>query len=84
MNTQGRQTEDGEFMHNARDQALTAPTGNDAAVEPRVADHDLPMVSPLPLMQLSIGFWSFKALATAYELDRSTKSTSVRPMPVPR
>jgi hypothetical protein len=27
------------------------------------------MVSPLPLMQLSIGFWSFKALATASELD---------------
>ena len=30
------------------------------------------MVSPLPLMQLSIGFWSFKALATAYELDLFT------------
>ena len=30
---------------------------------------DLPTVSPLPLMQLSIGFWSFKALATAHELD---------------
>ncbi|TCC44894.1 methyltransferase, partial [Kribbella capetownensis] len=26
-------------------------------------------VSPLPLMELSIGFWSFKALATAQELD---------------
>lgn len=42
-------------MHNTRDQA--------------VADQDLPAVSPLPLMQLSIGFWSFKALATAHELD---------------
>jgi SAM-dependent methyltransferase len=30
---------------------------------------DVPTVSPLPLMQLSIGFWSFKALAAAYELD---------------
>ena len=30
---------------------------------------DLPMVSPLPLMQLSIGFWSFKTLAAANELD---------------
>jgi hypothetical protein len=28
-----------------------------------------PAVSPLPLMQLSIGFWSFKALASAHELD---------------
>jgi len=64
MNMQGRQTEEGKFMHNPREQALTAPTGTDAAVEPRVLDHDLPMVSPLPLMQLSIGFWSFKALAT--------------------
>lgn len=32
-------------------------------------DHEIPTVSPLPLMQLSTGFWSFKALATAYELD---------------
>ncbi|WP_406047284.1 methyltransferase [Kribbella sp. NBC_00889] len=53
-------------MRNTRDQA---PTGTNAAVGPRVADHDLPTVSPLPLMQLSIGFWSFKALATAHELD---------------
>ena len=35
-------------------------------------DHEIPTVSPLPLMQLSIGFWSFKALATAYELDLFT------------
>lgn len=55
-------------MHNTRDQALATPSGTNAAVEPRVADHDLPRVSPLPLMQLSIGFWSFKALATAHEL----------------
>jgi precorrin-6B methylase 2 len=53
-------------MPNTRDQALT---GTSAAVDPRVADHDLPTVSPGPLMQLSIGFWSFKTLATAYELD---------------
>jgi hypothetical protein len=56
-------------MQNVRDQALATPTGTNAAVEPRVAGHDLPMVSPLPLMELSIGFWSFKALATAYELE---------------
>ena len=56
-------------MHNTREQALATPTGTSAAVEPRVTDHDLPTVSPLPLMQLSIGFWSFKALAAAYELD---------------
>jgi hypothetical protein len=31
-----------------------------------------PEVSPVPLMQLSTGFWSFKALATAYELDLFT------------
>ena len=35
-------------------------------------DQEIPAVSPLPLMQLSIGFWSFKALATAYELDLFT------------
>ena len=56
-------------MHNTREQALATTTGTSAAVEPRVTDHDLPTVSPLPLMQLSIGFWSFKALAAAYELD---------------
>ena len=56
-------------MRNTGDQALTTPTATKGAVEPRDADHDLPTVSPLPLMQLSIGFWSFKALATAYELD---------------
>jgi hypothetical protein len=33
---------------------------------------EIPTVSPLPLMQLSIGFWSFKALASAYELDLFT------------
>lgn len=56
-------------MHHARDNALTTPIGTNTAVEPRVADHALPTVSPLPLMQLSIGFWSFKALAAANELD---------------
>jgi SAM-dependent methyltransferase len=69
MNAQGRHAGEGEFMHNARDKALTTPIGTNAAVEPHVADHALPAVSPLPLMQLTIGFWSFKALATAYELD---------------
>jgi precorrin-6B methylase 2 len=69
MNTQGRHAEDGEVLHDSRDQARTAPTGTAAAVEPRVVDHDRPTVSPLPLMQLSIGFWSFKTLATANELD---------------
>lgn len=54
-------------MHNTGDQA--APTGMKAAAEPRAAGPDPAMVSPLPLMQLSIGFWSFKALATACELD---------------
>ena len=53
-------------MHNT---AYQAQTGTNAAVGPRVADRDLLMVSPLPLMQLSIGFWSFKALAAANELD---------------
>jgi hypothetical protein len=56
-------------MHSTRDQALAIPTEAGAAVEPRVADHDLPTASPLPLMELSIGFWSFKTLAAAYELD---------------
>jgi precorrin-6B methylase 2 len=32
-------------------------------------DHDLPTVSPLPLMQLSIGFWASKALAAGCDLD---------------
>jgi hypothetical protein len=48
---------------------LSTPTEATAAVEPRGAGLDLPTVSPLPLMQLSIGFWSFKALAAADELD---------------
>jgi hypothetical protein len=39
------------------------------ATEPLVTDN----VSPLPLMQLSIGFWSFKALATGYELGLFTQ-----------
>src|SRR5262245_27430004 len=47
-------------MHNTHKQT---PTGTS------VADSDLPAVSPLPLMQLSIGFWSFKALAAANDLD---------------
>ncbi|HEY7045441.1 MAG TPA: methyltransferase [Nocardioidaceae bacterium] len=49
-------------MPQTRDQA---PIGTNDDRIPR----DVPSVSPLPLMQLSIGFWSFKALATAYELD---------------
>jgi 3-hydroxy-5-methyl-1-naphthoate 3-O-methyltransferase len=35
--------------------------------------NDPTKVSPLPLMQLSIGFWSFKTLATAYELGLFTQ-----------
>ena len=46
------------------------PAHASAAVS--LPDHEIPTVSPLPLMQLSIGFWSFKALATAYELDLFT------------
>jgi 2-polyprenyl-3-methyl-5-hydroxy-6-metoxy-1,4-benzoquinol methylase len=38
-----------------------------------IADQEYPAVSPLPLMQLSVGFWSFKALATAYALDLFTR-----------
>jgi precorrin-6B methylase 2 len=38
-----------------------------------ISDQQYPAVSPLPLMQLSVGFWSFKALATAYELDLFTR-----------
>ncbi len=55
-------------MHTIHDQALANPTGPNAAAPPRVADHDLTPISPLPLMQLSIGFWSFKTLAAADEL----------------
>lgn len=51
-------------MHNTRDQAAAGTNAGS-----RVADREPSVVSPLPLMQLSIGFWSFKALATAYELD---------------
>jgi 3-hydroxy-5-methyl-1-naphthoate 3-O-methyltransferase len=32
-----------------------------------------PVVSPVPLMQLSTGFWAFKALAAAHELDVFTR-----------
>jgi len=53
-------------MHNPN--GPSAPTGATAAVDPDVASHDHPTVSPLALMELSIGFWSFKALAAAYEL----------------
>lgn len=55
-------------MQSTRDQVLATVTGTNRAGESRVAEHDRPTVSPLPLMQLSIGFWSFKTLATAYEL----------------
>jgi len=56
-------------MNNTGDTASDAPSRTGTATAPRHLDRDLPAVSPLPLMQLSIGFWSFKALATAYELD---------------
>ena len=54
----------------AADDDASARLGASVAVS--LPDHEIPTVSPLPLMQLSIGFWSFKALATAYELDLFT------------
>jgi hypothetical protein len=42
-------------MHNTHDQAVDTPTRTNAAAGPRVSGHDLPTVSPLPLMQLSTG-----------------------------
>ena len=47
----------------AADDAAGGPLAASVAVS--LPDHEIPTVSPLPLMQLSIGFWSFKALATA-------------------
>jgi len=32
-----------------------------------------PTVSPVPLMQLSTGFWAFKTLAAAHEFDLFTR-----------
>jgi hypothetical protein len=54
----------------AADDDASAPLA--ASVTVSLPDHEIPTASPLPLMQLSIGFWSFKALATAYELDLFT------------
>ena len=36
-------------------------------------EHDDPAVSPVPLMQLATGFWAFKTLAAAHELDLFTR-----------
>ena len=38
-----------------------------------VEEHALGAVSPLPLMQLSTGFWAFKTLAAAHELEVFTR-----------
>jgi len=54
----------------AADDDASAPLA--ASVTVSLPDHEIPTASPVPLMQLSIGFWSFKALATAYELDLFT------------
>ena len=47
--------------------ASIAPIVETAARPIIVTDHDLP--SPVPLMALSTGFWAFKTLAAAHELD---------------
>ena len=36
-------------------------------------------LSPLPLMELATGFWSFKTLASAYELGLFLRSSRSRP-----
>jgi SAM-dependent methyltransferase len=40
-----------------------------------VQEHEV-IVSPVPLMQLSTGFWAFKTLAAAHELDVFTRLSS--------
>ncbi|WP_245277598.1 acetylserotonin O-methyltransferase [Mesorhizobium sp. L48C026A00] len=45
----------------------TAPQAKDATVQPIAATPELP--SAVPLMALSTGFWAFKTLAAAHELD---------------
>jgi 3-hydroxy-5-methyl-1-naphthoate 3-O-methyltransferase len=40
-----------------------------------VQEHEV-VVSPVPLMQLSTGFWAFKTLAAAHELDVFTRLSS--------
>ncbi|WP_287190756.1 methyltransferase dimerization domain-containing protein [Mesorhizobium sp.] len=45
----------------------TAPPAKHATVHPIAATPQLP--SAVPLMALSTGFWAFKTLAAAHELD---------------
>src|SRR5215475_15452830 len=45
----------------------TAPPARHANVQPIAATPELP--SAVPLMALSTGFWAFKTLAAAHELD---------------
>jgi hypothetical protein len=45
----------------------TAPPAKHANVQPIAATPELP--SAVPLMALSTGFWAFKTLAAAHELD---------------
>jgi hypothetical protein len=45
----------------------TAPSARHANVQPIAATPELP--SAIPLMALSTGFWAFKTLAAAHELD---------------
>jgi hypothetical protein len=40
-----------------------------------IQEHEV-VVSPVPLMQLSTGFWAFKTLAAAHELDVFTRLSS--------
>jgi SAM-dependent methyltransferase len=40
-----------------------------------IQEHEV-IVSPVPLMQLSTGFWAFKTLAAAHELDVFTRLSS--------
>jgi 3-hydroxy-5-methyl-1-naphthoate 3-O-methyltransferase len=40
-----------------------------------IQNHEV-VVSPVPLMQLSTGFWAFKTLAAAHELDLFTRLSS--------
>ena len=55
----------------AADDDASAPLA--ASVEVSSPDQEIPTVSPLPLMELSIGFWTFKAFAAAEELDLFTR-----------
>jgi 3-hydroxy-5-methyl-1-naphthoate 3-O-methyltransferase len=72
-------TEDGAGGAHAQEAPVTAPADTPrrkaaptmTATQPRPSGDRAPVdagPSPLPLMQLSTGFWAFKTLATAHEL----------------